>query len=237
MNAEQIEADSSSPKKEQAEKPKRGCFRSCLLVLGILFVVIVGGSYAVVATSSGDVYVERSILVDAPPEIVFGEVDDMRRWERWSPWTEMDPDMEFMYMAIPRGKYAGYTWKSDDDQVGSGMLMVTLSEPNQRVITDWTMNRKGRQPLKAVGDFKFIEADGGTKVIWIFRSQVQGIEKLFGAVMAYSLGSTFDRGLERLKEVSEAEVDNPTPHFVPEPVEEPEPEESSGQTGNNSPAQ
>ena len=233
MNAEQTKGSGN----QQSDKPKRGCFRSCLLVLGILFVVTVGGGYAAIAFLPGDVNVARSITIDASPEIVFGEIDDMRRWERWSPWAELDPDMDLSYMSIPRGKYAGYIWKSDKAQVGSGMLMVTESVPNRRVLADVTINRQGQQPMKAVFDFVCTEVDGGTEVTWTYGGNLQGIEKLFGKVMEYSLGLTFDRGLERLKQVSEAEVDNPTPHFEPEPEPEPAPEESSGQSSNNSPPQ
>ncbi|HAY79091.1 MAG TPA: hypothetical protein DCY79_04720 [Planctomycetaceae bacterium] len=242
MNSEQApvaqldEGESAGGQDQRAKKAKPGCFRSCLLVLGIMFLVIVGGGYLAVVTMSEEVVVERSTTIAASPEIVFGEVDDVRRWERWSPWMEIDPEIQFVYMAIPRGKYAGYTWKSDNDQVGSGMLMVTVSEPNERVMMDWTMNRQGQQPLKAVADFKFAEVDGGTEVTWSIRTRLQGIEKLLGPVLSYETGVTFERGLERLKEVSEAEVENPTPHFVPKVVE-PEPTESSEETGNNSPAQ
>lgn len=36
----------------------------------------------------------RSIRIAAPPEAVHAELDDFRRWQGWSPWEQLDPEME-----------------------------------------------------------------------------------------------------------------------------------------------
>lgn len=38
--------------------------------------------------------VERATVVDAPPRRVFAQVADFHRWQAWSPWEGIDPDMK-----------------------------------------------------------------------------------------------------------------------------------------------
>jgi hypothetical protein len=33
-----------------------------------------------------DFRVTRSASIDAPPEVVFAQVNDLRKWNDWSPW-------------------------------------------------------------------------------------------------------------------------------------------------------
>ena len=37
--------------------------------------------------------VKRSATIDAAPQAVYGKIVDLRKWESWSPWEGVDPEM------------------------------------------------------------------------------------------------------------------------------------------------
>ena len=47
--------------------------------------------------------VERSTSIDAPPERVYAHIVDFQKWGAWSPWDEMDPDMDKKYSGPDAG--------------------------------------------------------------------------------------------------------------------------------------
>ena len=58
------------------------------LVVVVLIVAAVGIAYLLPA----QVRVERSIEISAPAEQVFANVNDLKKWETWSPWYAAEPD-------------------------------------------------------------------------------------------------------------------------------------------------
>lgn len=48
---------------------------------------------AVIAMQRADFSIQRSTTVAAPPERVFGLVNDFHQWDKWSPWAKLDPAM------------------------------------------------------------------------------------------------------------------------------------------------
>ena len=50
----------------------------------VLFLIIA-------AMQPSEFRVTRLAKINAPPEKVFPHVNDLHRWEAWSPWAKMDP--------------------------------------------------------------------------------------------------------------------------------------------------
>lgn len=46
---------------------------------------------AVVASRPGNFRITRSAIISAPPETVFEHVNDVRKFQAWSPWAKRDP--------------------------------------------------------------------------------------------------------------------------------------------------
>lgn len=44
-----------------------------------------------------DYTVEREVHVDAPPAAIYERLVDFHRWTAWSPFEDLDPDMERTY--------------------------------------------------------------------------------------------------------------------------------------------
>ena len=65
-------------------------------VLKIVVLVIIALSilvFGIGAFLSKDFRVERSIEIDAAPEIVFDEINSLKKWNAWSPWLARDPSI------------------------------------------------------------------------------------------------------------------------------------------------
>jgi ribosome-associated toxin RatA of RatAB toxin-antitoxin module len=139
--------------------------------------------------------------MNASPDAVFAQVNDLKNWNSWSPWAKKDPETKWVFSETTAGKDAWYTWESDHDNVGSGKLVITESIENQSVKTDIDFGEQGT----GKGSWKFEKTDGGTKVTWGMDSDMGNnpIGKIFGLMMDSMLGPDFEEGLQSMKELVE----------------------------------
>ena len=79
----------------------------------IALALLIAGFAAVVAMQPSEFRVERTATVAAPPASVFAHVDDLHKWEAWSPWAKLDPAAKVAYEGAPAGKGAGFTWSGN----------------------------------------------------------------------------------------------------------------------------
>lgn len=151
--------------------------------------------------SPSHVHVERSITINAPAEIIHGEVNDLKNWTKWSPWFRMDTAMKIEYNSIPSGAGSGYKWTSDHKNVGSGEMTITVSNADS-ISTAMNFMENG----VATGNFIFSKGDAGTTVTWTMESDMgmNPIGRIFGLFMDKMLGPDFESGLANLKQVAEA---------------------------------
>ncbi len=47
--------------------------------------------------------VKRSLLINAPAEVVYAQVADFKAWAAWSPWDRLDPTMKRTYSGAESG--------------------------------------------------------------------------------------------------------------------------------------
>ena len=64
--------------------------KKILGVLAALIVVFV----IVVMTRPATFEIKRSLLINAPPDVVYAQVSDFHAWTPWSPWEKVDPAMK-----------------------------------------------------------------------------------------------------------------------------------------------
>ncbi len=74
------------------------------IVIAILIVALLG--YA--ATRPDTFRVERATSINAPPEKIFALINDLNRWDDWSPFEKKDPAMKRTLSGAPNGKGAVY---------------------------------------------------------------------------------------------------------------------------------
>jgi hypothetical protein len=156
-----------------------------------------------IASRPSDFRVTRTRTLAAPPDVVYGYVNDFRRWTEWSPWEKRDPALKREYTGAPAGPGATYHWVGNR-QVGEGRMTITESRPAQAVvirlefIKPWTATNQAQ--------FDFAPSGSGTSVTWTMRGEKNFMAKAFGLLVDVDrlVGTDFDRGLENLDAVSGA---------------------------------
>ncbi len=98
----------------------------------IALVVIVAAFLVVVAMQPSEFRVERSTTIAAPPEAVFPHVNDMHKWDPWSPWAKMDPAAKVGFDGPDAGEGAVMSW-AGNKQVGAGKMTIIESKPNELI--------------------------------------------------------------------------------------------------------
>jgi len=145
--------------------------------------------------------VERSITVNAPSHEVHGLVNDFHNWTLWSPWEEVDPDLQRTYTGPDQGVGAHYAW-TGNRKAGHGSMEITGSTPEGIDITVEFI-----KPFRATNltRLSFEPSGSGTVVRWVMTGEHKGLMGVFGKVMNMDklIGGDFEKGLARLKAVAE----------------------------------
>jgi hypothetical protein len=169
-------------------------------VVGALAVFV-----AVVATRPSEFRIQRSLVMSAPPEVVFGLIDDFHAWGDWSPWEKPDPAMKKTFSGAESGVGATYAW-SGNDRVGVGEMTITESRPPKSV----DLALKFEEPWEAQNTTRFTIAsqNQGVDVTWAMEGQNDFAGKAMGLVMDMDalLGADFEKGLLAMKQVAEAKA-------------------------------
>lgn len=173
------------------------------LLTGILALVLV--LFVVSFFLSPKSHVERSATINASPDSVFAVLNNIKTYNSWMPWNQLDPNMKTNFFGPESGVGAGYSWESSHDNVGSGKLAIVTSQPGQLVATSMDFGENGT----AMGGWKLSPAGGGTQVTWFMDSEVSGnilmkaVGKYFNLFMDKMVGPDFEKGLGNLKKVTE----------------------------------
>jgi carbon monoxide dehydrogenase subunit G len=146
----------------------------------------------------------RKINIAAPPDAIFGWVNDLHRWQEFSPWAKMDPNASTTFEGPLAGVGASFSWEGN--KVGSGRMTIVESKPNQLV----RFRLEFLKPFAATNTAEFtFEPDGqGTTVTWAMTGERNFMMKAFGLIVNCDkmCGSQFEQGLATLKSLSETPV-------------------------------
>jgi uncharacterized protein YndB with AHSA1/START domain len=167
-----------------------------LAVLVLAFVVYV-------ALQPSDFRVARSATFEAPAADVFAQVNDLHKWQAWSPWAKLDPAAKATFEGPPSGPGAVFKWDGNS-QVGAGTMTVTESRPGElvRIKLDFV------KPMAATSttEFTFKPQGNQTTVTWAMFGQNNFISRAFCMFMNQDkmVGGAFEQGLANMKAIVEA---------------------------------
>ena len=181
------------------ERRKRRVLPIILISLATIVVLFL----SIVALQPADYQITRSATISAPPGDVFAQVNDVRKFQEWSPWAKLDPNVKNTYEGPPAGTGAISKW-SGNNKVGEGIMTITDSKPNELI----KMKLEFIKPFPSVADVRFdFKPEGkGTSVAWTMSGKKNFISKAFClfANMDKMVGGDFEKGLANLKQLSES---------------------------------
>ncbi len=151
----------------------------------------------------GSVHVERSIHVEAPPELVRPLVAGFGRFNEWSPWYDLDPDARYVISGPAEGAGARQEWASNKPEVGSGAQEILEERPGL-VRTHLSFAGQG----EAIATIRYRAEDNGTRVDWAFDMDLGAnvLLRWIGLVMDDAIGDDYAEGLRRLKALAEQDA-------------------------------
>jgi uncharacterized protein YndB with AHSA1/START domain len=168
--------------------------------LGVIAVAI--AAVLIYAATKPDTFsIQRSTSVAAPPERVFGLINDMKAFNSWNPWARKDPTTQLSYDGPASGVGAAYSWSSE--KLGSGRMEVIESAPPNKVATKLAFTK----PMATTNRVEFaVQPQGAqTQVTWTMTGPMPYVSKLMTTFfsMEKMVGPDFEAGLANLKAIAE----------------------------------
>lgn len=147
--------------------------------------------------------IERTTTIDAPAATVYGLLADFHQWDRWSPWEDIDPQMQRTFSGAESGEGAVYEW-AGNRKAGAGRMEIT--DASEAAVV--TIDLRFLKPFKAHNTTTFtLNEDGGTTAVsWTMTGAKTLMTKVMGIFksMDAMIGPDFEKGLAQLKAAAEA---------------------------------
>ena len=173
-----------------------------LVIIAVILAVAIAAVLILAATKPTTLRVQRSVSINAPPELIFSLISDFHQWVTWSPYEQKDPAMKRTYSGTERGRGAVYAWDGDKN-VGSGrMEILDVSAPSKIVIKlDFFKPFEGHN----TAEFTMLPQGDGTHVTWLMHGPANFMSRLIQVFMNLDnlIGKDFEAGLANLKTITE----------------------------------
>ncbi|MBB3038198.1 SRPBCC family protein [Hoyosella altamirensis] len=146
--------------------------------------------------------VSRSTTIGAPPSTVYELLSNFHNWPNWSPWEELDPNMEREFSGAEAGEGAEYAW-SGNKKAGKGRMKIIEAVTPSKVRIALSFEK----PFKSENTTSFTITGQGSnsEVNWTMKgpkSIFSRVMVLFGG-MDKMIGKDFEKGLANLKREAE----------------------------------
>jgi len=169
-------------------------------ILGVIVGLAVAGAAGVVILAQrkpNTFVVRREATIDAPPGRIYPKIADFHEWRAWSPWEELDPQLERTYSGPQSGVGAAYAWKGNK-KAGQGRMEITQAVPGEKIVLDLHFIT----PFEARNVTEFVLSPQGdkTRVTWKMQGTSSFVFKVMTVFMDMDamVGRDFERGLENL---------------------------------------
>jgi len=172
-----------------------------ILILAVIAVIIF---IIVAAMQPSDFRITRTGTITAPASVVFAQVNDLQKWDAWSPWAKLDPEAKNTFEGPASGVGAIMRW-SGNNKVGQGSMAIMESRPDEFI----SFKLEFLKPFAATNtsEFTFNSENNKTTVTWSMYGKNNFMSKAIGLIMSCDkmVGGQFEQGLATLKSVVEAD--------------------------------
>jgi uncharacterized protein YndB with AHSA1/START domain len=169
------------------------------IALALLVIVLAFAGYVALQPAVGTV--TRSATIAAPPSAVFPYINDLHKWQDWSPWAKLDPNAKATFEGPQAGAGAVFSWSGNND-VGEGKMTILESKPDEYVKMDIDFAKPFAN--KSVAEFRLKPEGAGTNVTWSMTGErpffVRAMSIIFNGDKI--VGDMFEKGLENLSKVA-----------------------------------
>jgi hypothetical protein len=174
-----------------------------IILIGIPTIIVL--FLIVVAMQPSSYRVARSLVIAAPPDALFPQMNDLKKWAAWNPWGKADPNMKLTYNSQTTGVGASYSW-AGNNEVGEGRATIAESHPNESV----KYKMEFFKPMSATSDmiFTFKPQGNQTEVAVLITGEKDFMTKAFCLFMSMDkmIGGKFEKALSDLKLTAELPV-------------------------------
>jgi hypothetical protein len=169
-----------------------------LVVAAIIALVLV-----VAAVRPDSFRVERSLVIQAPPQRIYEQIQDFHRWQAWSPYEKLDPAMKREIAGAPSGVGAVYAWDGNRN-AGAGRMEIVEAVPASRVRIRLDFQRPMENTSTA--ELDIVPEGNASRVTWAMHGPAPYVTRLFGLVfdMDKMIGKDLEEGLRNLERITEA---------------------------------
>jgi hypothetical protein len=148
--------------------------------------------------------VVRSAVVTAEPARVHRLINDFHKWVEWSPWEDLDPQLQRSYSGAESGVGARYAWSGNRKAGAGSMEIIGSADREIGVRLDFL------KPMKATNMVTFIldPVETGTEVTWRMTGRQTGLMGVIGKFIPMDrfVGRDFEKGLARLQQAATTET-------------------------------
>lgn len=168
-----------------------------IAILAIFLLIVIIGLFLPSVS-----HIEETIVVNAPVETVFEQVNTMKNWEKWSPWFKADSTTKLTYNNVPSGNGASYSWVAE--KMGEGTLTLSDVKPYEHITENMVFLKPNND--KGTATMDFTKEGNGVKVVW--KMDMDWGWNVFarwaGVVFVKNMMSEFfANGLKDIKDVAE----------------------------------
>ncbi|HET6243722.1 MAG: SRPBCC family protein [Bacteroidetes bacterium] len=165
-------------------------------VIGIVAILLITGLFL-----SKEAHYERSIVINAPLELINKQISSLENMNSWSPWNEYDPQMKITYTGKDGQVGSVFHWEGNED-VGKGSQEITLIS-DTKIETKVIFIEPWSSEMKAI--FTLEPEASGVKVTWASDGTNPYPFNVFCLFMNMDemIGKDFEKGLNNLKEKAE----------------------------------
>jgi hypothetical protein len=140
-------------------------------------------------------HIGSSIQVNAAPEIVYDQVNNLKNWSNWE--TDL-PDSIIKYSEHIAGIGASFTWTKQN--IEQGKILILESIPFNKISVEMDFGKQG----KVLSSWNLKKEAGGTIVSReISNNNLKYFERYFALFFKKNMTNTINSGLKKLKETSE----------------------------------
>lgn len=166
-------------------------FMKILKYLLFLILLIFIGTAIYFGTKESSYEIKDALIIQAPPQVVFNKVNNLKSWDQWKVWKQKEPNIVFNHAEQNSGEGASFSW----DAKQSGSVITTKVIPNKEIHQDVAV-KTGRGEVNSKMDWQFDEVDGNTYVSFILKGEHSLFDKVYYSIS----GTDFNTDLHLIKQ-------------------------------------